>query len=180
MSFETLCSCVLMLTTGTPSSSPPSACFLFLAGCFAAWCPCIVFSRNRQHLRSLQYQGIPLPAASETNDDQCCIYCGLETAGYGWVMQVRFSEDVDVMRSWLIRVLGPRFASVKKCASAMASVAVRLMIAASPRGAALVLSSRSAGRLSWRKEVSSELKGAQASFLTCYPKNHPSLRRRSY
>ena len=44
-----------------------------------------------------------------------------------------------------------RFASVKKCASAMEFVAVRFMIAASPGGAALVPSPRSAGRLSWRR-----------------------------
>jgi len=62
--------------------------------CFAAWCPCIVYSRNRQRLRSLQYQGIPLPSGTETNDAQCCIYCGLLIAGYGWVLQIRTREEI--------------------------------------------------------------------------------------
>src|SRR5579863_8005508 len=62
-----------------------------LAGCFAAWCPCIVYSRNRQHLRSLQTQGTVLPAGTEQMDDQCCIYCGLVVVGYGWVLQVRLA-----------------------------------------------------------------------------------------
>jgi Cys-rich protein (TIGR01571 family) len=88
---------MLLLTTRSPSPSS------FPEGCLAAWCPCIVYSRNRQHLRSLQYQGTPLPADRERNDDQCCIYGGLEITGYSWVMQVR-SEDIDDMRLRLIRV----------------------------------------------------------------------------
>lgn len=42
-----------------------------------------------QRLRSLQYQGIPLPSGTETNDAYCCMYCGLALVGYGWVLQVR-------------------------------------------------------------------------------------------
>jgi hypothetical protein len=68
---------------------PPS----LLLGCFAAWCPCIVYSRNRQHFRSLQTQGTVLPAGNEQMDDQCCIYCGLVVVGYAWVLQVR--QEVD-------------------------------------------------------------------------------------
>jgi len=62
--------------------------------CFAAWCPCIVWSRNRQRLRSLQYQGVALPAGSERTDEHCCMYCGLAAAGYGWVLQIRHREEI--------------------------------------------------------------------------------------
>jgi Cys-rich protein (TIGR01571 family) len=69
---------------------------LFLAGCFSAVCPCIVYSRNRQHLRSLQYQGTPLLAEGEKIDEHCCIYCGLVITGYQWLLHVR-PEDVECM-----------------------------------------------------------------------------------
>jgi Cys-rich protein (TIGR01571 family) len=75
-----------------PSRSSP-----FVAGCFSTCCPCIVYSRNRQHLRSLQYQGTPLPAGSEKKDEHCCIYCGLVITSYQWILQVR-SDCTDHMR----------------------------------------------------------------------------------
>ena len=95
------------------------------SGCFAAWCPCIVYSRNRQRLRSLQYQGIPLPSGTEANDAQCCIYCGLLLVGYGWVLQVGPGIIDKIWPKILIRFRRRRFALARKSVSAMAFVAAR-------------------------------------------------------
>jgi len=62
----------------------------FLAGCFVTWCPCMIYSRNRQHLRSLQIEGTPLPPSSERMiDAYCCIYSGLFVVLQHWTVQVR-------------------------------------------------------------------------------------------
>ncbi len=48
------------------------------------------YSRNRQHLRSLQIEGTPLPAGNErTIDVNCCIYSGLRVVYLNWILQVR-------------------------------------------------------------------------------------------
>jgi hypothetical protein len=137
---------------------------LFLAGCFAALCPCVVHSRNRQHLRSLQYQGTPLPAAEEKLDEHCCIYGALVITGYQWLLNVR-PEDVDSMRFRLIPGVCS-FALAKKSVSAMVFVAARIRTA-SPRGAAVVVRShRSTGKSSWRRGISSE-GGTDVVFARC-------------
>jgi hypothetical protein len=62
----------------------------FLAGCFVTWCPCMIYSRNMQHLRSLQIEGTPLPPGNErTIDANCCIYSGLRVVLLHWTLQVR-------------------------------------------------------------------------------------------
>ena len=48
---------------------------LFFAGCLATLCPCVVFSRNRQRLHSLQDQGAPLPDGSERCIKDCINGC---------------------------------------------------------------------------------------------------------
>ncbi|KAI0286348.1 PLAC8 family-domain-containing protein [Russula brevipes] len=66
-----------------------------LFGCFSAfgvccvscWCPCIVFSKNKQRIHSLE-QGTPLRGGGDTFDDQCCIHGCLSVLGYGWIMQI--------------------------------------------------------------------------------------------
>jgi hypothetical protein len=68
----------------------PIAHFLHIPiGCFATWCPCFVFTHNKQHLRSLQTSGTPLPPGTEETDAECCIYCGLTYCHVAWILQVR-------------------------------------------------------------------------------------------
>jgi hypothetical protein len=78
----------------------------FIAGCFAACCPCMAFSRNRQHLRSLQYQGTVLEAGGEENDAHCCMYCGLVITGYQWVLQVGFVYVDDAISGLILGDVG--------------------------------------------------------------------------
>jgi hypothetical protein len=69
-------------------------------GCWSVWCPCVVYSKNRQRLRSLQTQGTPLADGGETYDSHCFIYGGLDITGYSWIMQVcsggRTFHKVDI------------------------------------------------------------------------------------
>jgi hypothetical protein len=66
----------------------------------------------------------------------------------GWPIETKESSEYEYVP--------PRFAIAKKFESAMVFVGVAL-VTASPRGAAtLVLSRRSAEKLSWRRETSSE------------------------
>jgi hypothetical protein len=75
------------------TSSPPPP-FHLRTGCVSSWCPCIVFSKNKQRLQSLQQHGTPLPGDADTFDGYCCIY-GL-LGGNGWILQVG-CRDVDKM-----------------------------------------------------------------------------------
>src|SRR6266850_5502987 len=153
-----------------PLVPPPPA--LFLAGCFTILCPCIAYSRNMQHLRSLQYQGTPLLAANEMMDTHCCIYCVLVSTGYPWILQVR-PEDVDYMRFRLIPGVC-RFALAKKFASAMVFVAARVRTASPHAAAAAVLSHKSTGKLCWRREISSE-GGHECCFAHCSKNTPPQV-----
>ncbi|KAF8467959.1 PLAC8 family-domain-containing protein [Russula ochroleuca] len=62
--------------------------------CWSVWCPCVVYSKNRQRLHSLQNQGTPLPGGGERYDKQCCIYGALVFTGFCWAMQIRTRAEV--------------------------------------------------------------------------------------
>jgi hypothetical protein len=62
-------------------------------------CPCVVYSKNRQRLRSLQNQGRPLVGGGERYDKQCCIYCALSFSGFCWAIKMQVCRDVDKMYS---------------------------------------------------------------------------------
>ena len=55
------------------------------------WCPCVVYGKSRQRLRSLQTQGMPLPDEGETCDGHCCIFAVV--GGNSWAMQVSWGID---------------------------------------------------------------------------------------
>ncbi|KAI0249609.1 PLAC8 family-domain-containing protein [Lactifluus subvellereus] len=83
--------------------------------CWATWCPCVVYSKNRQRLRNLQYQGAPLQGGGERYTDACCIHGLLTFTGYGWVLQINNRNEIrdrygirgdafgDCLTSWLCR-----------------------------------------------------------------------------
>jgi len=83
--------------------------------CMSVWCPCVVYSKNKQRLHSLQTQGTPLAGGGETYDSNCCIYGGLDFTGYSWIMQLRTREEIrerynirgaafgDCLSSWCCR-----------------------------------------------------------------------------
>ena len=105
----------------------------------------MVFSHNKQHLQSLQTRGAPLPAGSEQTDADCCIYCGLNYFGVGWILQVCLLV-ICKTRKVLIRTWRSSLDLARTSACAMVFAATRLLIALPPRAAALVLSRRSAGK----------------------------------
>jgi len=71
-------------------------CFSRCDLCFwSSWCPCVVFSKNKQRLHSLQQRGTPLAGDGETFDGHCAIYGGINILTcYGWIMQLRSREEV--------------------------------------------------------------------------------------
>jgi hypothetical protein len=64
-------------------ADPPS-----LVGCCALWCPCVVYSTNKQRLHSLQTRGTPLLGGGETFNGDCSIYGCLLIPNFAWVLQV--------------------------------------------------------------------------------------------
>ncbi|KAI9450103.1 PLAC8-domain-containing protein [Lactarius psammicola] len=56
--------------------------------CWATWCPCVVYSKNKQRLRHLQTRGTPLPGGGERYNVGCCIYGCLLPTTYAWVLKV--------------------------------------------------------------------------------------------
>jgi Cys-rich protein (TIGR01571 family) len=76
-----------MLTNLTPPS--------LTVGCWAVWCPCVVYGKNRQRLRSLQNQGTPLPGGGERYDGHCCVYGAINVAtGHARALQIHIREQV--------------------------------------------------------------------------------------
>jgi len=62
--------------------------------CWATWCPCVVYSKNRQRVRHLQHQGAPLPGGGERYDDHCYLYGALcALTGHGWVLHIHTREE---------------------------------------------------------------------------------------
>jgi Cys-rich protein (TIGR01571 family) len=71
---------------------------VFLAGCWATWCPCVVYSKNKQRLEHLRNRGTPLPGGGERLTDNTYIHGALTACGgHGWVLQV-CSDGVPVTR----------------------------------------------------------------------------------
>jgi len=62
--------------------------------CWSVWCPCVVYSNNRQRLHSLQHQGTPVPRGGESLGAYCCIYFVLGCCGLNWVLQMQTRADV--------------------------------------------------------------------------------------
>ncbi|KAI9430039.1 PLAC8-domain-containing protein [Lactarius indigo] len=62
--------------------------------CSATWCPCVVYSKNKQRLRHLQNHGTPLPGGGETYNSDCCIYGCLVIPGYAWILQIGDRAEV--------------------------------------------------------------------------------------
>ncbi|KAN0139503.1 PLAC8 domain containing protein [Lactarius tabidus] len=56
--------------------------------CWAAWCPCVVYSKTKQRLQHLQNRGTPLPGGGERYNADCCIYGCLVIPGYAWILQI--------------------------------------------------------------------------------------------
>jgi len=62
--------------------------------CWSTWCPCIVFTKNKQRVQHLQSRGTPLPGGGEPVDGTCALYACLGMCGYGWVLQVGNRSDI--------------------------------------------------------------------------------------
>jgi len=60
--------------------------------CGSMWCPCVVYGKSRQRLRSLQTQGIPLPDDGETCDSHCILFAVV--GGNSWAMQIHTREEL--------------------------------------------------------------------------------------
>ncbi|KAH8981350.1 PLAC8 family-domain-containing protein [Lactarius hatsudake] len=56
--------------------------------CWATWCPCVVYSKDKQRFQHLQIRGTPLPGGGERFNDTCCIYGCLLPTGYAWVLNI--------------------------------------------------------------------------------------------
>ncbi|KAI9450099.1 PLAC8-domain-containing protein [Lactarius psammicola] len=62
--------------------------------CWAAWCPCVVYSKNKQRLQRLQNRGTPLPGGGERYTADCGIHGLLRIVGYEWVLQIGTRADI--------------------------------------------------------------------------------------
>ncbi|KAH9052686.1 PLAC8-domain-containing protein [Lactarius vividus] len=62
--------------------------------CFAYWCPCVVYSKNKQRLHQLQGRGTPLPGGGDAVDVNCCLHCCLLVPGCSWIVQTGGRSDV--------------------------------------------------------------------------------------
>ncbi|KAI9450102.1 PLAC8 family-domain-containing protein [Lactarius psammicola] len=62
--------------------------------CWATWCPCVVYSKNKQRLRHLQTRGTPLPGGGERYNVDCCAYGCLIPTCNAWVLQVDPRTDI--------------------------------------------------------------------------------------
>ncbi|KAF8467961.1 PLAC8-domain-containing protein [Russula ochroleuca] len=67
-------------------------CGLCLWSCF---CPCVVYTKNRQRMHSLQNQGNRLASGGEYCDCNCCLYLGIDVcSSLSWVLQVPLRAEI--------------------------------------------------------------------------------------
>ena len=59
-----------------------------LSGCWSTWCPCVVYTKNKQRLEHLQSRGTPLVGGGEALDGGCCLYACLGYFGCAFALQV--------------------------------------------------------------------------------------------
>ncbi|KAH9968279.1 PLAC8 family-domain-containing protein [Russula dissimulans] len=87
--------------------------------CWATWCPCVVYSTNKQRLRQLRYQGTSLQGGGDTCDDHCLIHGGLSVLGCSWVLQLH--ERAEARDRYGIRgsAVGDCFTSLLCCPCAL-------------------------------------------------------------
>ncbi|KAH9007362.1 PLAC8 family-domain-containing protein [Lactarius deliciosus] len=85
---------ICMLISSSVKRSYKLADPVSLTGCWAAWCPCVVYSKNKQRLQHLQTRGTHLPSGGETYDGNCCIYGSLLIPGYAWILQIGTRADI--------------------------------------------------------------------------------------
>lgn len=69
--------------------------------CWAVWCPCVVYSKTKQRVHSLQYEGRPLPGGGTTYNDHCFIYSALVFVGHPWLVHVQ--RRVEMRERYAIR-----------------------------------------------------------------------------
>ncbi|KAH9013812.1 PLAC8 family-domain-containing protein [Lactarius pseudohatsudake] len=62
--------------------------------CFAVWCPCVVYTKNKQRLHHLRSQDTPLPGGGEGVDTDCCLYGCLLIPGFAWILQMGGRSDI--------------------------------------------------------------------------------------
>ena len=114
------------------------------------FCPCIVYGKNKQRLSNLKTHGTPLSGGGSACGGDCCIYCGLDLFGVGWILQVCRDVDIVHIRGPLTRPPMLRLALAAIFAIAMAFVEAHVATAAARGLAVHVLSRRNTGKLSWR------------------------------
>ena len=110
----------------------------------------MVYSKTKQRFQQLQNQGTPLPGGGERYTADCCIYGCLTVPGYAWILQVcrvggcsQVNSLNGVLRSEIARISAHATTSV----AGPWETALRLGVAN------LVLSHRSAAKLSWKRGV---------------------------
>ena len=58
-------------------------------GCFACWCPCIVYAKLQSRLSFLERNNYPHPDGGSGCNSDCFVHCCLTSlCGVGWALQV--------------------------------------------------------------------------------------------
>ena len=107
-SYGLLDCCAVPRLCTTTNSIGPSLLFLFFfetpffSGCWATFCPCIVYGQNKQRLRHLHHRHRPLAGGGDNFNQHCRAYCCMAVPCFYWVFQVcrngLDSKQVPVLR----------------------------------------------------------------------------------
>ena len=126
-------------------------CSSFVAGCWATFCPCVVYGQNRQRLISLHRHDAPLQGGVERCNHDCRLYCCMSVPCFFWVFQVcandgrvRSALNPAALRWGVGLIFGIAMTSVERASKIFST---RYVVARAR-------SRRKAGRLSWRRRVS--------------------------
>ena len=123
------------------------------SGLWATFCPCVIYGQNRQRLRHLQRQNVPLPGGGDRINHDCRVYCCMAVPCFYWVFQVCWGWPPDSTCGSLLR--SPlRWAVARTSATAIAFAERAMRIASALCFVPRVRLRRSAGSLSWRRGVS--------------------------
>lgn len=56
--------------------------------CWATWCPCVVYGKNKQRLRNLRQYGVPMAGGGDRFNEHCVVHGVLMNTGYAWFLHI--------------------------------------------------------------------------------------------
>jgi len=62
--------------------------------CYSSFCPCVVYSKNKQRLHQLQTHGTPLPGGGDRYTADCSFFACLALTGNAFILMIKNRSNI--------------------------------------------------------------------------------------